>query len=215
MQSFRVISPIESILGSVCGFLATIGSGKPASAVINPVTEGEASGLSDQERRVSQGLMRVNHVGEVCAQALYQSQSLFAKSPEQKLWMHQSGAEEMRHLTWTRSRIDALGGRVSYLNPVWYLGAFTMGAIAGFLGDAKSLSFVLETERQVQAHLQSHLSMLPAGDLASIEVVEKMLADEKKHADAAQAAGAKPFPVPVQDLMRAASKVMTNTAYYI
>jgi 3-demethoxyubiquinol 3-hydroxylase len=215
MQAFRVISPFESILGSFCGFLTTIGTTSSLSTVIASPAGEQTFELSNQERRVSQSLMRVNHVGEVCAQALYQSQSLFAKSPEQKRWLHQAGAEEMQHLTWTRSRIDALGGRVSYLNPVWYTGAFAMGSIAGFLGDAKSLSFVLETERQVQAHLQSHLSRLPVSDIASIDLVAKMLADEKKHADAAEAAGAAPFPSLVQNLMRAASKVMTYTAYYI
>jgi 3-demethoxyubiquinol 3-hydroxylase len=218
MQQFRVVSPIEAALGSFCGFLATIAA--PSVVLAPAVIPEEATGamkvsLSEAELRVSQGLMRVNHVGEVCAQALYESQALFSRSESQRNWMKAAGAEEKQHLDWTKARIDALGGRVSYLNPVWYLGAFVMGAAAAVLGDQTSLSFVLETERQVEAHLQGHLNQLPTTDMASREVVAKMQADEMRHADMAATLGAVEFAPPIKMSMKIAAKVMTSTAYYI
>jgi 3-demethoxyubiquinol 3-hydroxylase len=171
--------------------------------------------LSEGDRRISEGLMRVNHVGEVCAQALYESQAIFAKTEETRDWMKQAGAEEKKHLEWTEARIAELGGRVSYLNPVWYTGSFALGTAAALLGDKASLSFVLETERQVEAHLAGHLEKLPVDDLASREIVEKMRSDEQKHADLALQDGAEPLGAPVQLAMKLSAKVMTVTSYYI
>jgi 3-demethoxyubiquinol 3-hydroxylase len=218
MQQFRVVSPVEALLGSFCGFLATVVT--PSAMLIPSVVPAEATGavkvpLSDAQLRVSQGLMRVNHVGEVCAQALYESQALFSRSETQRQWMKAAGAEEKQHLDWTKARIDSLGGRVSYLNPVWYLGAFAMGAAVAALGDQASLSFVLETECQVEAHLEGHLDQLPETDVASREVVAKMRADEMRHAEVASTMGAVEFAAPIKLSMKLASKVMTTTAYYI
>jgi 3-demethoxyubiquinol 3-hydroxylase len=218
MQQFRVISPIEAALGSFCGFLTTVATPvvKLTPSTSPSVAADEVAALlSDDEKKVSQGLMRVNHVGEVCAQALYESQSLFARSESQRQWMKEAGAEEKQHLDWTKARIDALGGRVSYLNPVWYLSAFVMGAAVAALGDQTSLSFVLETERQVEAHLEGHLDRLPAADSASREVVAKMREDEVRHAEVAATMGAIEFSAPLKLSMKVAAKVMTTTAYYI
>jgi 3-demethoxyubiquinol 3-hydroxylase len=211
-RPFRVISLTEQVLGSVCGFLAT------ASSPISPVNVGGVAnecGLSADERLVSEGLMRVNHVGEVCAQALYESQGIFAKSEETRAWMKQAGAEEKKHLEWTSARLAELDGRVSYLNPLWYAGSYALGALAALAGDKTSLSFVLETERQVEAHLAGHLEKLPAADSVSRSIVEKMRSDEQKHADLALEDGAEPLPEPIQLAMKLSAKVMTRTAYYI
>jgi 3-demethoxyubiquinol 3-hydroxylase len=211
-RPFRVISLTEQVLGSVCGFLATVSSPLSPSGAVGVANECD---LSTDERRVSEGLMRVNHVGEVCAQALYESQGIFAKSEETRSWMKQAGAEEKKHLEWTGARLAELGGRVSYLNPVWYAGSFALGAIAGLAGDKPSLSFVLETERQVEAHLAGHLDRLPIADTASRLIVEKMRSDEQRHADLAVQDGAEPLPAHIQFAMKLSSKVMTRTAYYI
>jgi 3-demethoxyubiquinol 3-hydroxylase len=211
-RPFRVISLTEQVLGSVCGFLATISD--PIASTVS-VAGAKEQDLSSEERRVSEGLMRVNHVGEVCAQALYESQSIFARSEETRSWMKLAGAEEKKHLEWTSARIAELDGRVSYLNPVWYAGSFALGAIAALLGDKASLSFVLETERQVEAHLAGHLEKLPAADGVSRSIVEKMRSDEQKHADLALQDGAEPLPVPVRMAMKMSATVMTGTAYYI
>jgi 3-demethoxyubiquinol 3-hydroxylase len=209
-KRFRVTSTSDRMLGFLCGFLATTSkSGAIASKV------GAPHSLSESDRRASEGLMRVNHVGEVCAQALYESQGLFAKSESQREWMQKAGAEERQHLEWTQARLDQLGGRVSYLNPVWYGGAFVMGAVAGILGDKASLSFVLETERQVEAHLAGHLTSLPLQDETSREIVAKMQADEQRHADSAIEEGAVPLPGLLRGAMQLSAKVMTSTAYYI
>jgi 3-demethoxyubiquinol 3-hydroxylase len=211
-RPFRVISLTEQVLGSVCGFLATISDPVSSSARAVVVKEQD---LSMQERRISEGLMRVNHVGEVCAQALYESQSIFARSEETRRWMKLAGAEEKKHLEWTSARLAELDGRVSYLNPIWYAGSFALGTVAALVGDKASLSFVLETERQVEAHLAGHLEKLPAADGVSRSIVEKMRSDEQRHADLAVQDGAEPLPAPVQVAMKLSAKLMTNTAYYI
>jgi 3-demethoxyubiquinol 3-hydroxylase len=209
---FRVISLTEQVLGSLCGFLATFSPPIMAPQAVGVFPDGT---LSEGDRRISEGLMRVNHVGEVCAQALYESQAIFAKTEETRDWMKQAGAEEKKHLEWTEARIAELGGRVSYLNPVWYTGSFALGTAAALLGDKASLSFVLETERQVEAHLAGHLEKLPVDDFASREIVEKMRSDEQKHADLALQDGAEPLGAPVQLAMKLSAKVMTVTSYYI
>ena len=159
--------------------------------------------------------MRVNHVGEVCAQALYNAQALVTQDSELREHLLEAAREETDHLAWTRQRLDALGARPSLLNPLWFAGAFAIGVVAAKVSDAMSLGFVVETENQVAAHLESHLGRLPEGDEASLAVVERMQADEQRHADNAVAAGAAPLPPAAQQLMRLAAKVMTTTAHRI
>jgi len=168
--------------------------------------------LSDSDRAQSGALMRVNHVGEVCAQALYQAQALTARSPDLQQRMQQAAREELDHLAWTAERLQELGDRPSLLNPLWYAGSFGIGLLAGRLGDARSLGFVIETERQVEQHLAGHLDRLPAADERSRAIVERMRDDERRHADGAVEAGGVPLPAPARWLMRAAARVMTTTA---
>lgn len=182
--------------------------------------ESSSAGLNDDERRLSGALMRVNHVGEVCAQALYTAQAMAARmqpSPNEALarQLEAAGREEADHLAWTRERLAELGARPSLLNPLWYSGAFGLGLLAGRLGTARSLGFVVETERQVEAHLARHMERLPAGDHASRAIVAQMKDDEARHAREAQHAGASELPVPVKGLMRLAAKVMTTVAHRV
>jgi ubiquinone biosynthesis monooxygenase Coq7 len=171
--------------------------------------------LSAQERQLSGALMRVNHVGEVCAQALYQAQALTARTPALHAQMAAAAREETDHLAWTEQRLHELGDRTSRLNPLWYAGAFTLGLAAGRAGDAWSLGFVVETERQVEQHLAGHMSRLPAGDAASRAIVAQMKDDEAAHGRAAEHAGAATLPLPLRLAMRLAAKVMTTTAHRI
>jgi ubiquinone biosynthesis monooxygenase Coq7 len=171
--------------------------------------------MDDNARRHSAGLMRVNHVGEVCAQALYQAQARFARSDAIRTQFLEAGKEEEDHLSWTAQRLRELGSRPSLLNPLWYAGAYALGAVAAKLGDPYSLGFVVETERQVEAHLNGHLSSLPAEDAKSRAVVKQMGEDEAAHGATAKALGAKEVPPLAQKGMRAAAKIMTTTAYYI
>ncbi|MDR5780395.1 2-polyprenyl-3-methyl-6-methoxy-1,4-benzoquinone monooxygenase [Caballeronia sp. LZ065] len=171
--------------------------------------------LTEKERAHSAGLMRVNHVGEVCAQALYQAQKLATTSPELKSSFEHAAREEEDHLAWTSQRLKDLESRPSLLNPFWYAGALALGFVAGRFGDRASLGFMAETERQVEQHLDGHMNTLPASDRASRAIVEQMRLDESAHAAAATSAGGSEMPFPVRALMRAASKVMTTTAYYI
>jgi 3-demethoxyubiquinol 3-hydroxylase len=168
--------------------------------------------LSPVETRVSGALMRVNHVGEVCAQALYMAQAMTAQSQTLRLAMQAAARDETDHLAWTRMRLDELGSRTSLLNPLWFGGAFAIGLLAGRMGDRISLGFVVETERQVEQHLAQHLDRLPAGDADSRAIVAQMKDDEARHADSAERAGAAPMPAPVRALMRLAARVMTTTA---
>lgn len=188
---------------------------KPRAAHACPTVPDTATELSPDDKRRAAGLMRVNHVGEVCAQALYTAQAM--ATPNAKLRAHftQACEEETDHLAWTAQRLEELGSRPSLLNPLWYAGAFGLGLLAGRLGDPVSLGFVVETETQVGAHLQSHLELLPQGDHASRAIVVQMHDDEIAHANAARAAGAKELPQPVKDMMRAAAKVMTTVAQRI
>ena len=159
--------------------------------------------------------MRVNHVGEICAQALYTAQAASTRDPGLRSHLEQAAREETDHLAWTRTRLDELGARPSLLNPIWYAGAFGLGLLAGRLGDRVSLGFVMETERQVEAHLASHLDRLPASDHASRAIVAQMKEDEALHASQAANAGGAELPAVAKGLMRAAAKVMTTTAHYI
>jgi ubiquinone biosynthesis monooxygenase Coq7 len=178
-----------------------------------PATEGVA--LNEADKRAAAALMRVNHVGEVCAQALYASQAWGTDSPALKAQFEAAAREETDHLAWTEQRIRELGSHTSWLNPLWYAGAFGIGLLAAKAGDKVSLGFVVETERQVEQHLNSHMDRLPAGDQTSRAIVAQMRDDEVAHADAAQHAGAAELPAPVRGLMRLAAKVMTTTAHYI
>lgn len=181
-----------------------------------PVPADDTSQELDAEaRKHAAGLMRVNHVGEVCAQALYQAQKLSTSSPSLKALFEESAREEEDHLAWTMQRLRSLDSRPSLLNPLWYGGALAIGLVAGRLGDRASLGFMAETERQVERHLDSHLSELPSGDAVSRAIVEQMRDDEAKHGRTAADAGGAELPMPARWLMRAASKVMTRTAYYL
>ena len=180
-----------------------------------PTVPSQNTDLSSTDKALAGSLMRVNHVGEVCAQALYAAQGIVTKNEALKAHFARASVEETNHLAWSRARLDELGGRPSLLNPLWYAGAFAMGLVAGRLGDKISLGFVVETEKQVEAHLQSHLTLLPVNDHASRALVAQMRDDEARHALDAQQAGALPLPQPVKDLMRAAAKVMTTVAYRV
>ncbi len=171
--------------------------------------------LDKDERRHVLGLMRVNHSGEVCAQALYQGQAITSRNPMVRSAMRVAADEEVEHLAWTERRIAALGGRTSLLNFVWYFGSFSLGVTAGALGDKWNLGFLAETERQVEAHLDSHLLDLPKADAKSRAIVEQMRLDEIEHAKMAVRYGAAALPLPVRFSMRAVAKVMTGVAYYI
>ncbi|MBK8073205.1 MAG: 2-polyprenyl-3-methyl-6-methoxy-1,4-benzoquinone monooxygenase [Ramlibacter sp.] len=182
-----------------------------------PVAEGQDdAALSPAQRQEAGALMRVNHVGEVCAQALYTAQALATRDAALKAHFEKASAEETDHLAWTKQRMDELGSRPSLLNPLWYAGAFAIGLVAGRLGgDRVSLGFVVETERQVEAHLQSHLERLPPQDGASRAIVAQMKDDEVRHALDAEAAGAIDLPEPVKGLMKAAARVMTTVAHRV
>lgn len=189
--------------------------GEAAARRPSPAIQMVEEGLDVADRQHSAGLMRVNHVGEVCAQALYQAQGRFSKNNNIKQQFIQAGREEEDHLAWTAQRIRELGSHTSWLNPLWYAGAFTLGAVAAHLGDARSLGFVVETERQVEAHLASHLDSLPKQDIKSRAIVEQMQVDEVAHGAAADALGAVHVPPPVQKAMQLMAKAMTTTAYYL
>ncbi len=180
-----------------------------------PTVPGDSTHLGAGERRRAGALMRVNHVGEVCAQALYTAQALTATDPALRAHYQQAAAHETDHLAWTADRLAELGDRPSLLNPLWYAGAFGLGLLAGRLGDRLSLGFVVETERQVEAHLQSHLERLPAGDHASRAILVQMKDDEAAHAAQALQAGAAELPAVAKALMRTAAKVMTAAAHHI
>ncbi len=177
--------------------------------------QGRDDVLAAAERQLAGGLMRVNHVGEVCAQALYSAQALATRNPALRAQFAHAAAQETDHLAWTAQRLEALGARPSLLNPLWYAGAFGLGLVAGRLGDKVSLAFLVETENQVEAHLHSHLERLPTADHASRAVVAQMKLDEAQHALDAQHAGAAQLPAPVKTLMAAAAKVMTTVAQRI
>jgi ubiquinone biosynthesis monooxygenase Coq7 len=180
-----------------------------------PPASVERAELTEEERAHAAGLMRVNHVGEVCAQALYQAQKLATRSPALKQAFEHAAREEEDHLAWTYKRLEALDARPSLLNPIWYAGALAIGFAAGRLGDRVSLGFMAETERQVELHLDGHLTTLPEGDHESRAIVEQMRVDEAAHGKAATDAGGIELPFPARALMRAASKIMTRTAYHV
>lgn len=175
----------------------------------------QEAALNENEKKRAAALMRVNHSGEICAQALYQGQALTARDPDIQHKLLQAAQEETEHLAWTSKRVHELGGRLSLLNPLWYTGSLALGAVAGLLGDKWNLGFLAETERQVGAHLDGHLARLPQQDEKSRAVVSQMRVDETRHADMAAHLGGAELPLPVRLAMRASSKVMTRTAYWV
>jgi 3-demethoxyubiquinol 3-hydroxylase len=207
-------SPIDAFLSIADHALRALTS-EPQAARAMPTAAPAVSLLDDEARRSSGALMRVNHVGEVCAQALYTAQALTTPSEALRRQFRRAAEEETDHLAWTARRLQELGARPSLLNPGWYLGAFAVGLIAGRAGNEASLGFVVETERQVEKHLESHLGRLPPADFASRAVVQQMKEDESRHALAAESAGAARLPWFVRIAMRAAAKVMTTTAHYV
>lgn len=207
------MNALDRLLVSADNALRTL-AGSPVAARPCPGS-GPDDRLAPADRPLSGALMRVNHVGEVCAQALYQAQALTARTPELRDRMQVAAKEELDHLAWTAQRLQELGDRPSLLNPLWYAGSFAIGVLAGRLGDARSLGFVIETENQVEQHLAGHLDRLPASDDRSRAIVEQMRADEQRHADDALDAGGQVLPAPARWLMRAAAKVMTSTAHHI
>ncbi|MBK8765981.1 MAG: 2-polyprenyl-3-methyl-6-methoxy-1,4-benzoquinone monooxygenase [Burkholderiaceae bacterium] len=214
MSSNDTLSHTDRMLSWVGRGLATVASAIPASRP-HPGAAATDDALAPEDRQLSAALMRVNHVGEVCAQALYDGQAASTRDPILRGQFKQAAIEEGDHLAWTRQRIDELGGRVSMLNPLWYAGAFGLGLLAGRAGDRLSLGFMAETERQVERHLDGHLQRLPQADQRSRAVVEQMKADEAAHAQTAVRLGGVGLPAPVRSAMRAAAKVMTTTAHYI
>ena len=188
---------------------------KPSARTPCPTIAGDITVLSAPEKALSGALMRVNHVGEVCAQALYAAQALSTQDPALRQQFVEASREEGDHLAWTAQRLDELGARPSLLNPLWYAGAFGLGLLAGRMGDKVSLGFVVETERQVEAHLAEHMERLPAGDHASRAIVSQMKVDEARHALQANASGAIDLPAPVKALMGVAAKVMTTVAHRV
>ncbi|MGZ5240185.1 MAG: 2-polyprenyl-3-methyl-6-methoxy-1,4-benzoquinone monooxygenase [Caldimonas sp.] len=208
------LTPADRVLAGLDQALRSI-TGTPRAARSRPTAAHPDGPLDDDARRRSGALMRVNHVGEVCAQALYSAQALATPNPELRRKFADAAGEETDHLAWTAERLRELGARPSLLNPLWYLGAFGIGLVAGRMGDAASLGFVVETERQVEQHLASHLDRLPAADLASRAIVGQMKDDEAGHARSAEGAGAARLPWPVRMAMRVAGRVMTTTAHYV
>ena len=211
----RHYSLFDRVLIHADNALRTV-AGKPA-ATHRPYPAGDIEGcpLDPEQSRHIAGLMRVNHAGEVSAQALYQGQSLTARNEEVREKLEQAALEENDHLVWTENRLKELGERTSLLNPLWYAGSFTIGAFAGALGDKWNLGFLAETEQQVVRHLEEHLSQIPASDKRSHAILEQMKTDEAKHATTALDHGGKSLPFPVTKLMQAMSKVMTRSAYWI
>ncbi|MBK1643466.1 demethoxyubiquinone hydroxylase family protein [Thiocapsa imhoffii] len=214
-MSTRRFTPIDHLLINVDHALRTLFGRPQTTERPNPATELDEAELTEEQRRHVARLMRINHTGEVCAQALYQGQALTAKLPDTRQRMERSAREENDHLAWCASRLEDLGDRKSLLNPLWYAGSFAMGAAAGLAGDKWSLGFVVETERQVENHLDEHLEQIPSADQKTRTILEQMKADEVHHAQIAHAAGGAELPAPIRSAMRLTSKVMTRTVYWV
>lgn len=208
----RTLSPFDRLLADAQNALETI-AGAPLAARPNPGADQADVVLDDTERRHAAGLMRINHVGEVCAQALYVGQAAVARDPQTRAQLKAAAQEETDHLAWCADRLRELDSRPSLLNPVWYAGSYAIGLLAGLRGDGWNLGFVVETERQVEAHLDEHLETLPPADARSRAILRVMKADEARHAEHAEAAGARILPQPVPALMAAASNLMKAVAY--
>jgi ubiquinone biosynthesis monooxygenase Coq7 len=209
------MAPIDRLIVEFDTALRSVVGGANAQRPTPGTESGANSALDSEQRKHAAGLMRINHVGEVCAQALYQSQKLVARNSEIKEMLDHSGQEEVDHLAWCETRLKELGSHTSYLNPFWYAGSFAIGLAAGLAGDKWSLGFVAETEKQVESHLESHLKKLPEEDHRSRAIVDQMRMDEIEHGQAALHAGGVTLPMSIQKMMQAMSKVMTTAAYKI
>ncbi len=210
----RTLTPLDRLLGDAQRALETVLGVPPANRPTPPADEAETV-LDDDERRHAAGLMRINHVGEVCAQALYCGQAAVARDEATRAHLLEAAQEETDHLAWCNQRLQELDSRPSLLNPLWYAGSYAIGALAGLRGDGWNLGFVVETERQVEAHIDQHLESLPPADARSRAILKVMKADEARHAANAENAGARVLPRPVPGLMAAASKLMKTVAYRI
>ena len=214
MNTNRALSRLDRLLADAQNALETV-AGAPRAARTNPGA-GEADVVLDEtERRHAAGLMRINHVGEVCAQALYIGQAAVARDPATRTHLLEAAQEETDHLAWCADRLRELDARPSLFNPLWYGGSYALGVLAGLRGDGWNLGFVVETERQVEAHIGEHLASLPPEDLRSRAILGQMKEDEARHAQQAEIAGARALPFPIPALMAAASKVMKTVAYRI
>ncbi len=211
----RHYSLFDRLLGQLDQAVRTVAGPVPRTDRPNPAADAPETPLDEDERVLAGRLMRINHAGEVAAQALYQSQALTARQPRLREAMQQAAREENDHLAWTEERIRELGTHTSYLGPFWYAGSFAIGALAGLAGDRWNLGFVAETEHQVVRHLEDHLWRLPSHDARSRRILEQMRDDESHHATTAIEAGAHPLPAPVKLAMQLTSKIMTGTAYWI
>ncbi len=212
MPPSRDLTPLDRLLDSAQNALSTV-FGAARAERENPGKGESEVVLDDAERRHAAGLMRINHVGEVCAQALYIGQAAVARDPATRYQLLAAAQEETDHLAWCAERLRELDSRPSLLNPLWYAGSYAVGALAGLRGDGWNLGFVVETERQVEAHLDEHLQTLPEADLRSRAILRTMKADEARHAEDAEAAGARALPQPLPLVMAAASKLMKTVAY--
>ena len=214
METTRRLSRIDRVLDDAQRALETV-LGSPAAMRPNPAADRPDVVLEESERRHAAGLMRVNHVGEVCAQALYCGQAAVARDPSTRAHLLEAAQEETDHLAWCADRLGELNDRPSLLNPLWYGSSFAIGVLAGLRGDGWNLGFVVETERQVEAHIDENLASLPPADARSRAILEVMKVDEARHADNAEAAGARILPPPVPSIMSAASRVMKAIAYRV
>ena len=212
MPTPRHLSPLDRLLDSAQNALSTV-AGSPRAERDNPGAATPDVVLDEAGRRHAAGLMRINHVGEVCAQALYIGQAAVARDPATRAHLLAAAQEETDHLAWCADRLRELDSRPSLLNPLWYGGSWAIGALAGLRGDGWNLGFVVETERQVEAHLEEHLQTLPEADARSRAILRTMKEDEARHADDAEAAGARLLPQPIPRLMAAASTLMKSVAY--
>jgi ubiquinone biosynthesis monooxygenase Coq7 len=211
----RELTPLDRLLASANNALRTVATPAGRSARPNPAEHILDAELDDRQKAHAAGLMRVNHAGEVCAQALYQGHAAVARDKAIEAQIQRAADEEFDHLAWCEQRIHELGEDVSKLSPFWYAGAFAIGAASGILGDRWSLGFIAETEKQVCAHLDDHLDALPVEDVKSRAIVEQMRDEEEEHGDNAIEAGAAELPAPVKRLMQMTAKVMTKTAYWV
>ena len=211
----RHYSTLDRIISAMDEALRISTGEAPAPQRHNPAGELGSVELDEQQRRHVAGLMRINHTGEVCAQALYAGQAATARNDATREAMQSAADEEIDHLSWCEDRLKELDSRPSVLNPLWYAGSFAIGAAAGIAGDDWSLGFVKETENQVEAHLQDHLERLPDGDARSQAILDQMKVDEAKHADMAEAAGARPLPEPIRRAMAATAGFMKALAYRV
>lgn len=215
MKNSRHFSPLDQLIATVDNGLRTVFGEPVVTERPNPASNIEEGELTSEQRKLSGRLMRINHAGEVSAQGLYQGQSIAARLPEVRSKMERAALEENDHLAWCESRAKELGTRVSLMNPLWYMGSLTIGAIAGLAGDKWSLGFVVETERQVVKHLDEHMAKITPKDEKSQAILQQMREDEAHHATVALHAGGSELPLPVKGVMKLTSKIMTKAAYWV